>query len=112
VDHIDPQHKAIVEACWPLVDSEAQVVWWRVMLDGDGDTHHFRIPDDHPAAVEYDRLTQGGTFQSLCKKHHRGETRDRKNSIEPPRAVASTAVFEDPALNDLFWTTCSGDVKD
>lgn len=76
VDHIHPQHREIVRQCWALVDSTTATKWWGLILDP-GD-EHFTLPDGHPVAVLYDSLTASGTYQAVCKLHHRKVTAARK----------------------------------
>ena len=89
IDHIHPQHREIVRQCWALVDSTTATQWWERILDP-GD-EHFTLPDGHPVTMLYDNLTRCGTYQVVCRLHHRKITAARKAA----RKAVREAVRED-----------------
>lgn len=99
VDHIAPQHKEIVDTCWRLVTESDKKVWWKQLMEGDGYVH-FQIPTGHPAMVEYDRLTETGTYQMLCRHHH--ARLSGKRSRKDPDVVPVDETFSDPGIDALF----------
>jgi len=76
VDHIQPQHEDIVKACWALVDEATATGWWRLLMEQPEDSH-FILPNDHPVSRLYDDMTRNGTFQAVCKEHHREAAKTR-----------------------------------
>lgn len=100
VDHIAPQHREIVTACLPLVTDDLRDAW-TVWVEEKHTGRHFVLPEGHPATVEYDRLTQSGSYQRLCGPHHDKITghRARKSA---PKTKKKVEVIVDPNIDDLF----------
>lgn len=80
VDHVHPQHREIVEACWTLLSAQDREAWWRKAIDR-STGEHFALPYDHPVTRTYDEMSKHATYQNICKAHHRAETRARRRII-------------------------------
>jgi hypothetical protein len=78
VDHVSPQHREIVAAAWAHVVPADREAWWRALVGRTPSEPHFVLPEGHPATAEYDKLTAEGTYQRLCKEHHRLATSERR----------------------------------
>lgn len=98
VDHVSMSHADITEAAWFLMTEGDKQTWWDHIVHKKVTEPYFQMPTEHVVTAEYDRLTLAGTYQCLCKSHHRGESRDRKL----PGRSAVTEVFSDPNIDGLF----------
>ena len=77
IDHVSMQHREIVSKCWLMLQEAEREAWWNTILYEEHDGQHFVLPEGHPVTEEYDRLTQAGTYQALCKVHHYAVTSSR-----------------------------------
>lgn len=99
VDHINPQQKEIVSTCWQMMSEQDKQEWWACLVGGKM-KYHFGMPEGHPVTEKYDQLTSTGTYQLLCKEHHKEETSSRKGITRAVSSIAPTQ-WEDPGAADL-----------
>ena len=80
VDHIDPPHAEIRTACWELLNSsfpDLKEMWWQ-QKQTLSRKRTLYWPDDHPVTQLYDYLSEGASYQTLCKPCHRLAHRERR----------------------------------
>jgi hypothetical protein len=75
LDHVSPSFATISSFCWSALTEREQEDWmgydWFIDTD-------FRVPEDHPATVIFDRLHATATFATLCPPCHRAATSARR----------------------------------
>jgi len=85
VDHIEPTHAEVRNACWELLNSsfpDLKEIWWK-HKKAVSQTRNNYWPPDHPVTQLYDYLTEGGEYQTVCKDCHRQHTKNRKRVGRP-----------------------------